>query len=326
MNAVERIEAVLRILGVEVTERTPRRIWARCPSGNHEDARPSWSIMVEGENTGQHYCQSCKWGDSLVGLVMKVRGVGFYAAKEWLSGVGAGEAEREVVTGLRVEIRPIRPSLFQIPPGVEFRPFERWPDSIRRYALSRGITAEQVDRWGIGYAIDGRLAGRIVIVTRDGYGRPANYTGRTIGRDPRRYFNATNAEGPDLKVLFGEEHWSGKFGDVFVTEGALNALALERVLPPFPDLAALSGSRIHGAVIAKLSRFRRVVDLTDPDRAGDEASLLLFSGLVAAGTEHVRVRLPEKTDAADLSPDALHAVISAMVPGALSAPPKIAAS
>lgn len=307
-------EEVLELLGIVVTERSPRRLWARCPSGNHADNRPSWSLTISGANEGQSYCQSCHWGrTTLAFLVVHVRACKLADAVAWLESVGAGEAERVPVTSVRLDVAPLARAGFRLPEEIVFEPLAQWPPAMRAYAESRGITAEQVDRWRIGYAVDGALVGRIVIVTRDAHGTPTNYTGRTIGPDPRRYYNARVEERPDPKVLFGEEHWTADRSVVYVTEGALNALAVERafawpIMWQWPNVAALSGSRVHPAAFAKLATFRRVVVLTDPDRAGDVAAEELHQGLARA-TEIVRVRLPEGTDAASLSREALRAAL-----------------
>lgn len=305
------VREVLRRLRIEITEEgAAGRVWARCPAGTHEDANPSWSIMTTGEKAGAHYCASCHYGGHLTGLVETVRDVGFWSAKEWLAEVEAGFGERARVTSATVRVGSVARRAFRVPPEVSFDPLARWPKSIRVYAEQRGIEAWQVERWRIGYAVDGRLAGRIVMVTRDRAGVPAGYAARTTSKDPsvKRYLAPRTEERPDFGVLFGEEFWpASSRGTVVVLEGALNALAVERAIVAAgaqASVAVMSGSRAPAIVFAKLATFERVVNLTDSDRAGDTVAEELHLGL-GRHVDFVRVRLREKTDPNNISREEL---------------------
>jgi 5S rRNA maturation endonuclease (ribonuclease M5) len=307
------VQDVLGRLRIDVTKETERgvRLWAKCPSGTHEDANPSWSIMASGARRGAHYCASCHYGGHLVDLVMTVRDVGYHVAREWLAEVEAGYGARAPALAARVDVRPVGARPFRVPLEVVFEPLSAWPTPMRRYAEARGIDAWQVERWRVGYAVDGRLAGRIVLVTRDAAGTPAGYAARTISRDPavKRYLAPRGEERPDFGVMFGEERWPSRAQRdlVVVLEGALNALAVERALVAHggvASLATLSGSRAPAIVFAKLATFSRVVSLTDSDRAGDLVDEELKMGL-GRHVDYRRVRLRPKTDPDSISPEEL---------------------
>lgn len=306
------VREVLRRLRVEITEEgSAGRVWAKCPAGTHEDANPSWSIMTTGEKAGVHYCASCHYGGHLAGLVETVRDVGYWSAKEWLEEVEAGFGERARVTSVTVRVGSISRHAFRVPPEVDFAPLARWPKSIRVYAEQRSIEAWQVARWRVGYAVDGRLAGRIVLVTRDRAGTPTGYAARSVSKDPtvKRYLAPRTEERPDFGVLFGEEFWPEQRarGTVVVLEGALNALAVERAIVAAgsdASLAVMSGSRAPAIVFAKLATFPRVVNLTDADHAGDAVAEELHLGL-GRHVDFQRVRLRPKTDPNNISRDEL---------------------
>ncbi len=297
---------VLRRLGIEGDVYGDHLV-GLCPY--HDDQKPSWRIRLRGERRGLHWCFSCQEGGDLYDLVMQVRDYATRAAAVgWVEEHFGSATEEdlmvptiEVVTGLAQRRR------LRMPAGVVTgEPLEAWPTLVREYLEGRGITREQVERWGIGYAVDGRLHGRLVIPVRDVYGDLASYVGRAWLDMPKRFLYPREEEGPDLEVLFGEQHWPRPIpmrGDVVVTEGAIKSLAVERVFPRASH-AAIGGSDVRLMHVTKLSTFRRVVVLTDSDAAGERAGFELEAGL-AGSTRVARVRLPEGQDADKLPPEEL---------------------
>jgi DNA primase len=298
-----RVERVLERLGIHYELRGDRA-WARCPF--HTDHNPSWMIRTRGRREGQHHCFACKAGGKLVSVVMKVRHIEDEDdAFEWLRSFKKNEP-----VNIRVRVREQPPQLgrqrFQIPSEVIFDPLSKWVSLAQRYARKRGITDEQVQRFGIGYAVNARLAGRIVIPYRGFGGHPAGYSARTFVDDDVRYLTPHESEGADLGVPFGEHLWPIPMRRhvVVVTEGAIDALAVDRVSDPFISVAALNGSEVNPMQITKLATFTKVVILTDNDPAGHKAATQLTSSL----SRHVqleRVLLPSGMDAAKMKPDVL---------------------
>lgn len=290
---------------------------AKCPSGRHEDRRPSWRIKDtpgRGKN-GVHYCHSCKWGGTAIELVQATFGfVGKGAAVEWIfdHAMGAGQHVEKLV----VEVQRSVQKPFQLPGTVMLLPLAAWPETPRRYLVDeRGFGQEDVDRWGLGYAVDGRLRGRIVFPARDEKGRIRNYTARTFVGAMVRYLSASEEEEPDHTVLFGEHLWpdrAARRGETIVaTEGALNAMAAHRAtgLP----VGALSGSKVNLGQILKLSGFKRVLGLTDNDLAGEAAADRMRAAL-ARHVDFRRVLPPRGSDPARLKPSELKEIVDACGP------------
>ena len=242
-------------------------------------------------------------------LVMHVRGIGSpEEAVAWLG--GSVVAERPVTTVL-VRTGPLRVPIFRLPPDVHVAPVSEWPSPMCSYLRRRHVTEAQAVRWRFGFAVEGRLAGRVVIVARRSDGSPASYAARAIGRAEKRYLFPRADEHADLSVLFGEEYWptDRQRSVVYVTEGALDALAVERALGNVA-IASLSGSSAGNRTLSRLGQFGRVVLVTDTDMAGDRVAERIATGL-ACGPEVVRARLPVGSDADSLSASDLRAHLCA---------------
>jgi hypothetical protein len=208
--------------------------------------------------------------------------------------------ERAVAAPLprAVRVAPREDFSFHLPADVVVSPLEDWPGPARRFAARRGITADQVARWGLGYAADGRLAGRIVFPIRNRWGVPTSYHSRLFAGEGPRYLTPDRREGADLDAVFGEQHWESDLGlrkkqTVVVWEGAIKALAFERACPGRP-FGVLGGVDLQPGAVLKLVSFGRILVATDDDAAGDAAARK-FDSL----SRHVtvgRVKLPRDPD------------------------------
>lgn len=268
------VAGALDALGVDY-DRRGAELWAPCPLPDHPENEPSFQIRESGEKAGLWRCFGCHEGGGLAGLVQAVKGLDSRrAAWEWLQGHGLVEgrdAALPQIVGVEVAEPQLRDTApFRLPAEIRFRPLSEWPAPAKRYARSRGLTSRQVERWGIGYAIEGRLRGRLVIVVRDQLGAARRYNARTFIGSRARYMQPDG--GFDPFALFGMEHWPARPGASWLvtTEGELNALACERALGvgDYP-LAALSGSELLEGQVAALGAFSRICVVSDPDRAGD---------------------------------------------------------
>ena len=332
---MSQVEDVLAKLGVE-HRRQGNRAWAeRCPlptHGPHNEAHlwQNWFVRLDrGERSGYH-CFSCKGAGQLVELVMLLRSVGYREAREWVRGIVTQDTEAPF---LRVRSEPARlPGAIAVPGGVQKMGvgLERWNSVPRDYVLSRGITDEQVRRWRIGYALEGRLEGRILLPIFDRRDRLANYAARSFIGHEKRYLAAGSWEDPDKVALFGEHRWPapGARGCVVVFEGALNGLAIEHALSAagcselaeFGGMSGLDegeGGQVDVRTLMKLATFRRVIVATDPDHAGDRAADAIARALLKRATV-TRLELPRGRDAADLwreDPGALGARVRSAVSG-----------
>jgi hypothetical protein len=315
------VEVVLQRLGIEA-KRIGSRWWGeRCPMPEHtnqNEAHRFKNMFVRADGhraAGLWHCYSCQAGGKLVELVMKVRGCEFREALDWLRDVEEAPAPSPVVRVRYEEIGVTR--RFEMPGGVEFAPLAAWNSVPRAYVVGRGLTAQQVERWGVGYALMGKLDGRIVFPIVDAGGRLANYAARTFVGDEVRVKAADERwEHPDTSAMLGEVHWPKSAVEraratCVVFEGAFSGLAIERALRGRAGLylAGLQGSDVANPRRAlKLSAFGRVVSAADPDRAGDRVSDDLAAAL--RRVPFVRFRYPGKVDAADTPEDELAAALA----------------
>lgn len=299
-----RVELVLAYLQMKVSEKRGTRAWTLCPFHQKPTDPNSWAtaffIRLRGTRAGQYHCFTCKNGGGLLELVMHVRGVDVKAAEAAIK-LATESYEPPKVRVRFVERSPaLGRTRFRMPKEVVYDALEDWPSLARKYVLPRGVTQEEVDIYGLGYAVHGRLAGRFVIPWLDGRRNVAGYSARTfIGKDPK-YLTPHPSENPDLGVMVGEHLWPETRNRriIIVTEGALNGFAIRRVFPEI-SFGALGGSEINPIHVVKLGTFPRVILVTDPDAAGDKAADAL-RGMLGRYSALERVRLPSGKDAMDV--------------------------
>jgi hypothetical protein len=260
-------------------------------------------------------CWPCGFGGTVVGLVQHVKKIeDARDAILWIE-QGAPVEQREVV-GVEIRVRP--PALrFRLPEEVVVEPLSKWPTPARKEVEKRGISARQVERWGIGYAVEGRLAGRVVYVLRDAAGRPKGYSARTFVGEGKRFLEPEDREGASATAMFGEQHWPAlagrRFSAVFVFEGASKALAAEAALPGIA-VAATTGSEPRPLAATKLSTFGRVILVGDDDEAGNRLSEGVRLQLARVEACEAR-RLKLREDADDLPREELRGILEECLAG-----------
>ena len=62
--------AFLASLSIQVEEDDGKELLARCPSGNHADNHPSWTMRAVGKKAGVHVCRSCGFKGGAVDLAI----------------------------------------------------------------------------------------------------------------------------------------------------------------------------------------------------------------------------------------------------------------
>lgn len=305
-----RIEIVLAALKLEVGRVRGNRAWCRCPF--HEtDVLTAFFVRLSGEHAGSFHCYRCKAGGSLTSLVMHMQTCDYKTAKAFIR--SAGKTYAPPRGSVRVIAQPAQLTRlrFELPRecivGVQL---SDWLGPAEQYVRARGITDEQVERFGLGYAVDSRLAGRIVFPVRVGvHARPAGYSARTWAGEEPKYKTPHESEGADKDAIFGEHIWPADLRErrvIGITEGAVDALALERATGIM--VGSMSGSDVRPGHVIKLATFATVIVLTDPDAAGDRAA----AGYASSLGRHVRVlrpMLPAGMDAAKMRPTDLAATI-----------------
>lgn len=318
-----RVESVLAVLGVKYDPKPVKGwLWALCPF--HVDSVPSWRIRITQERYGQHYCFSCKSGGGLADLVSHMRGITMVGACAWLEDFAdqIPVIKEDLAETIRVEVIESRVS-FTPPSDIIFEALSKWVSPARKYVDKRGVTESQIKCFRLGYAVEGRLAGRVVIPTWKRRGSDLvmqSYMARdfTEHRKAKRYLYPSTEDHPNLDQMFGEHTWPENRAEsvLVVTEGAFNALAIDRVTTDY--VTALGGSSLRDAHVAKIATFRAVFVFTDSDEAGDRVADELMQ-VLCRHTFIKRVRLPtdpndrsgkKVPDANDVPPDQLRAFLS----------------
>ena len=308
-----RVEIILRALDIEVVRVRGRRAWALCIF--HEDHEASnFFVRTQGERAGSFHCFACKAGGTLAELVMHVRSVDHSAARAFIA--TSGKDFRPPALAARVVERPalrMRPA-FELPREcIMGKPLDTWTPLARRYAVKRSITQDEVARYGLGYAVDARLAGRIIFPVRVGPKAVAvGYSARSFAGAERRYLTPHESENADLDALFGEHLWPApeQREAICVTEGAINALACVRASNV--HASSISGSDVRAGHVIKLATFKIVVVLTDSDAAGNAAATK-FRMMLGHRVNLIRGVFPPGMDADDLGPDRLGDMITRCV-------------
>ncbi len=301
------VPALLERLGIEA-QRRGREWWACCPF--HAEHTPSWQIRDSAEDPARHgfwrCLGKCHDGGGAIGLVMRLVGLArAREAYEWLRAGGALErpsAGQEAAAGGGIELGPPNKPrrAYVLPSGVRFAPFVEWPELARQYAATRNLGAEQVDRWGLGFAIDGKLHGRIVMPWRDARAKLGGYTARAyVPGMAKKYLEPAGDEGASVGWVYGEEFWPAPDARdrLVLLEGGFDGFAVERSMPiPW---GAARGSNLTQGHIARFSTFRRIDLAVDPDGAGER----FVEKVVEAMRRHVefrRIEIPKGFDAAKI--------------------------
>lgn len=295
-----KVESVLKRLNIEARKEGRLEWRALCPNPDHEDRNPSWRIRDEpgSERDGMHKCWPCDFGGGIVHLVKTVLKCTYPEAYKWIE---SSEVAKPPPIAVHLSVRSLR--TFRLPEGVEIKPFDEWTIIPTKYAKKRGITPEQIERWSIGYAVEGRLEGRLVFPIRTRHGRLAGYTARTMVNHEERYKEPDLYERANRGVMWGEQFWVPK-RPVIVVEGALKALAVERVRPDI-NLAVTSGSSVAATIAFKLASFTDVIINTDQDDAGDRLANEIAFSLNRQQVWNHRLRFEGKKDADRMDPNEL---------------------
>jgi DNA primase len=289
------IRRLLRALDIQIEKDLHGELWAKCPYPDHEESDASWSIN---EKTGQNFCFGCEAGGNALDLVRDVIGFSRYgAAIEWIIEHNL-DIDGTAPLAISLVTRKYQKKSLEAPRGLRGGPLSDWITPPKRYIESRGVTDEQVRKWSISYGVDSTFLGRVVFPVYDQGGTLLSYAARTYTDHPVRYLAPNNGGLPG--AIFGEQYW---FNDIkektlVLCEGALNALACERVGAEY--IGALFGSNLDKEHTLKLGRFRSIIIASDLDVAGNKLAAKL-KGILSRWKHVKRVRFPKGQDANDIA-------------------------
>ncbi|MCY0879150.1 MAG: DNA primase [Firmicutes bacterium] len=318
---VDIVEVVGRYVALQ---RKGRHWWGLCPF--HAEKTPSFSVDPDQQ---LFYCFGCHQGGTVFTFVMKMEGLGFREAAERLAeeiGVPTPAARSEVLESDQ-RLRAVMEW------SLEFflKNFQRHRGKLDEYLRQRGVAAEMVDRFLMGYAPDGwrellealsrrgvrleemiragvvvarengqaydRWRGRLMFPIWDAEGRVVGFGGRALkeGQEPK-YLNSPETPLFHKSRLLYASHlarplWRQGHA-ALVVEGYFDVVACHQA--GLAQAVAPLGTALGEAHARWLRRFTDEVDLLlDQDGAGQEAMRRAFFILSSAGLKVNAVQLPD---------------------------------
>ncbi len=305
---IKRRTDIVELVSQYVTlQRAGRRMKARCPF--HEEKTPSFFVDPA---TGLWKCFGCGEGGDVFSFLMKIEGLSFPEAAERLAERVGLVWRASPVSDQRARLR----KQVQKATDIAARHFQanlRGPQgaAARRYLQRRGFTAETIERFRLGFAlnswddllralarngIDGKTAvqaglartrdsggqydwfrNRIIFPILDAGGRVIAFGGRTLDPDEAaKYINS-----PDTPIfqkgrtVYGlHAAWRGMADSkqAVVVEGYTDVISLHQA--GFNNVVACMGTALSREHLRVLGRYvEQVVLCYDADAAGIQAAL-----------------------------------------------------
>jgi len=266
-------------------KRAGRNHLGLCPF--HGEKTPSFTVN---EERGLFHCFGCGAGGTIFTFLMRIEGIEFPEAVEQLAkragvelparGDVGGAARRDRLIAVNTEAALFFQQALASAAGAD----------ARRYLAQRGLRAELIERYGLGFAPSGggalaawlrqrqlpldvgaqlgligrrtdgtyydRFRGRVMFPIRDRLMRPIGFGGRTLGTDEPKYLNSPESplfhKGDALYGL-GEAREAIRAAQrVVVVEGYMDALMLVQEGVPY-SVAAL-GTALSAAQPLRLLR------------------------------------------------------------------------
>jgi DNA primase len=320
---------LVQIVGRHLTlRRSGSRYWARCPF--HSEKTPSFQVQPDRQ---VFYCFGCGAGGDLFAFRMRAEGITFpEAVRATAREVGVEVPEEgEAGGGQREDLGRANEAALAF-----FREALRGREGARarRYLEGRGIPAELVDRFEIGYAPPGweglaqalgrsgithaaaeaagllaprqtregyydRFRDRVVFPIRDASRRVLGFGGRALDPDAPKYLNTP--ETPLYRkgqVLFGLPQALEQLRDrdrAVVVEGYFDVLGLARA--GLREGLAPCGTALTVEHARRLRRYvSEVILLFDGDEAGARAAERALPLLLAEGLRVRAAFLPPGED------------------------------
>ena len=270
-----------------------------CPF--HQEKTPSFHVYPD-----HYHCFGCGAHGTALGFLMEIDGLTFPEAVEALAEMAGLEVPRERATGPRIDS-----SVYDTLEAAADR-YRGWlgegteGTKARAYLNERGLGAEVIDRFGVGFAPAGwdrlktalrtlgegrlveaglvaksdrghtydRFRDRIVFPIRNTRGRVIGFGGRVFGTastDGPKYLNSPDtphfSKGQELYGLYEARQTPRRLDSVIVVEGYMDVLALAE--HGIDNAVATLGTAIGKAHFEKL--FKRHINLVTCCFDGDDA-------------------------------------------------------
>lgn len=304
----------------------------RGPCPFHHGKNDNFSVTLR----GGYKCFVCGESGDVFTFVQKHLGLDFVEAVK-LVGAKAGVEVREVAR--RTEEKDPREPFFEINAAAsDFFRRRLWesPDgaTAREYLASRGLTRDDADRFGIGYAPadreairdslsalgfepDRQLAAGLLVVREgmveprarfrhrlmfpifDGAGHVVGFGGRVLGDGEPKYLNSAESEVFAKRRLLYGLNWAKqairKADRLIIVEGYFDVIRL--MLAGITEAVAPLGTALTEDQAALIRKYtKNVFLLYDSDRAGLKATFRAGDILLAGGSSVRVITLPSGED------------------------------
>jgi DNA primase len=304
---------------------------SRGPCPFHHGKNPNFAVTDRG-----YHCFKCGESGDVFSFVQKHLGLDFVEAVKWVGG-RAGVEVREV--SRRTEDTDPREPLWEVNgTAAEFFRAQLWEGNegkqARDYLASRGISREEADRFGLGYAPrDGaamrqhlatlgfddarqtgagllissedrpeprpRFRGRLMFPIYDTKNHVVGFGGRVIGEGEPKYLNSAESEVFSKRNLLYGLNWAKqairKADRLIIVEGYFDVIRL--MLAGINEAVAPLGTALTEQQTALIRKYtQHVFLLYDSDQAGLKATFRAGDTLLAQGLSVRVITLPDGED------------------------------
>jgi DNA primase len=336
-DTVQEIKSKLTIQDVVAPyvklKRAGRSLTGLCPF--HKEKTPSFHVSLE---RGTFHCFGCGEGGDMFTFIEKVEGVDFKGAMKLL----AEKAGVEIVYDPRSKERSDKLDRLReaVARAGQWYAAKLTGTEALAYAKKRGLTADSIKTWGLGYAPDewrallehlssegfsvqellaaglvkeadgkpgtyyDRFRNRLMFPIRDSSGRIVAFTGRALAADEQaKYLNSPESElYHKSEILYGLD----RAKDAIRTRGFVMLVegqmdVIHAHQAGFENAVALSGTALTGKHVAIMKRYSENLMLVlDMDQAGLAATAKSAQLALAEGMRVKAARLEGGKDPADL--------------------------
>lgn len=327
-----RVDAV-QLIGERVAlEKSGKSFKGRCPF--HQEKTPSFHVYPD---SGTYHCFGCGAHGSAIDFVQETQNKTFPEAVQQLATM-AGMKLPSVGTSRMSDARLER--LNTLYSALEqakqfFIETLRTSKSTQGYLTSRGLLAETIDRYEIGFAPDSfgalksalshikedvlldcgllvkkdekepydRFRNRVMFPIRNTRGRVMGFGGRVLGPDAiPKYINSPASEvykkGRELYGLYEARNSGHKLTKLLVTEGYMDVVTLAQHGLPYA-VAPLGTALTHDQFLILRRYTNEIVCCFDGDDAGKQAAWRALLIGLSCLKENLKIRiaiLPDKHD------------------------------
>jgi DNA primase len=205
---------------------TSRQNYAfNCPFCHHAKPKLEVDLQISADDKNSWNCWVCNTKGRSLATLLKKAGASrekILELKPFLKYIPKGgegeEAEKFIIT-LPKEFKSL---LGGNKSSITFR-------QAQAYAKKRGITEQDIIKYGIGYCETGRYANSLIVQSLNKDGKLNYFVGRSFEKDPGRKYNTPRC---DKNEIVGLEYYVNWKCPVVLCEGIFDAVAIKRNAVP----------------------------------------------------------------------------------------------